>query len=307
MPLKKRIRCTLIVAASLSLAAGPIFPGAPGKAKTQTPLHVQYEELTSLEFLKAVPRSAGVCLIPIGILEKHGPHLPLGTDLLDVREVALRAAGKEYCVVYPPYYFGQIHEGKHQPGTIAYSADLIWKALQETCDELARNGMKKIVLVNGHGGNNHFLHYFCQTQLAGRKGYSIVLFSPSSNPDLEAKIKALQKTTLGGHADEQETSTLLAHRPDLVHLDQAAAQSGADQKRLAHLRDAYTGIWWYAQYPNHYAGNGSPAAPELGKLLLETEAGQLVELIRALKKDTAIQALQERFYREAENPLETKQ
>ena len=307
MRTKRRIGISLMAAVCLGLAFRPIATLGQGKAKSQTPLPVQYEELTSLEFLKAVPRSAGVCLIPIGILEKHGPHLPLGTDLLDVREVALRAAGKEYCVVYPPYYFGQIHEGKHQPGTIAYSADLIWKALQETCDELARNGMKKIVLVNGHGGNNHFLHYFCQTQLAGRKGYSVVLFSPSSNRDLEAKIKALQKTTLGGHADEQETSTLLAHRPDLVHLDQAAAQSGADQKRLAHLRYAYTGIWWYAQYPNHYAGDGSPAAPELGKLLLEAEAGQLVELIRAVKKDASIQDLQDRFYREAENPIKTKQ
>src|SRR5256886_2838535 len=61
---------------------------------------------------------------PFGILEKHGPHLPLGTDLLDVRYAALHAAEQEYTVVFPEYYFGQIFEARHEPGTVAYSAHL---------------------------------------------------------------------------------------------------------------------------------------------------------------------------------------
>ena len=140
-------------------------------------LSVQYEELTAPDFIQAVENSDAVCIIPIGILEKHGPHLPLGTDLFDAREIALRAAKKEYCVVFPEYYFGQIYEAKHQPGTIAYRPELTWSILTETCNELGRNGFKKIVLVNGHGGNTHFLHYFCQAQLEDRKGYSVILFT----------------------------------------------------------------------------------------------------------------------------------
>src|SRR5581483_5143954 len=92
-------------------------------ALAQSKLSAHWEELTAEDFASAIHQSKGVCLLPFGILEKHGPHLPLGTDLLNVRYAALHAAEQEYAVVFPEYYFGQIFEAKHQPGTIAYSAD----------------------------------------------------------------------------------------------------------------------------------------------------------------------------------------
>ncbi len=270
-------------------------------------LPVQYEELTAPQFVTALSKAENVCLIPIGIMEKHGPHLPLGTDLLDCREVALRAAKKEYCVVFPEYYFGQIYEAKHQPGTIAYSADLVWRVLQETCDELARNGFKKIILVNGHGGNNYFLPYFCQSQLANPRDYAVILFRPEDDPVLEEKVKKLRKTTTGGHACEVETSMLFSHRPDLVHPDQAQTQSGESLNRLSELKYGYTGIWWYANYPNHYAGDGTYASREIGDLVINGEADQLIKLIQIVKKDKNILELQQKFYNEGKNPLNTKQ
>jgi len=270
-------------------------------------LPVRYEELSAPEFVKAVARSAGVCLIPAGIIEKHGPHLPLATDLLTSRELALRAAAREYALVFPWYYFGQIHEAKHQPGTLAYSPDLVWKMLQETCDELSRNGLKKIILVNGHGGNNAFLQYFCQSQLASPKDYVLILFRPEDNPALESKIKSLRKTSTGGHADEMETSEMLVVRPDLVHAERGKDQSGKDRKRLEHLPYTYTGIWWYAKYPNHYAGDGSSASRELGELLINSHAEQLVKLIQAVKKDGTVRELQRLFFEQSSKPLKTRQ
>ncbi|HEV2698376.1 MAG TPA: creatininase family protein, partial [Terriglobales bacterium] len=83
----------------------------------QSKLSVHWEELTAPDFLQGIHNSSGTCLLPFGILEKHGPHLPLGTDLLDVRHAALTAAQQEYAVVFPEYYFGQIFEARHQPGT----------------------------------------------------------------------------------------------------------------------------------------------------------------------------------------------
>jgi creatinine amidohydrolase len=100
------------------------------------------EELTSPQFVKAVELSGGVCIIPLGIIEKHGPHLPLGTDMFEARETAFTAAKTEYAIVYPPYYVGQIFEAKHQPGTIAYSNELMWKMLEETCDECQERNKK---------------------------------------------------------------------------------------------------------------------------------------------------------------------
>jgi creatinine amidohydrolase len=296
-------RVVLLAVAGLALAAAPALAQAPAPGE----LPLRWEELTAPDFAKAVERSAGTAIVPLGVVEKHGPHLPLGTDLLDAREVALRAVRKEYSIVFPPYYFSQIFEAKHQPGTLAYSTRLIWDVLQETVDEIARNGVKKIILVNGHGGNNSFLPFFCQSQLARRKNYAVYLFQPSGDPAFEARVKALLKTPSDMHAGETETSMMLAHRPDVVHPERARDQSGADQARLSGLKDAYTAIWWYARFPNHYAGDGSPANAELGNLLLDHEAEQLAATIRSVKADTKALELQDRFFDEAEAPLRTPQ
>jgi hypothetical protein len=90
----------------------------------QTKLSVHWEELTAADFQTAIGQSQGTCLLPFGILEKHGPHLPLGTDLLNVRYEALHAAEQEYAVVFPEYYFGQIFEARREAGAIAYSTHL---------------------------------------------------------------------------------------------------------------------------------------------------------------------------------------
>jgi creatinine amidohydrolase len=277
------------------------------QTKSESKLSNSYDELTAPDFVKAVKQSSGVCLLPLGILEKHGPHLPLGTDIFECRKVAFTAAEQEFCVVFPTYYVGQINEAKHQPGTIAYSPDLLWKMLQETCDELSRNGLKKIIIVNGHGGNNDFLRYFCMSQLNSPKDYVLVLFQPNESQDVSKKIEALRQTKTGGHADEMETSMMRFIRPDLVKSELAGTQSGENQKRLAELPFQYTGIWWYAQYPNHYAGDATKSSVELGKLLVESDAVQLAQLIKKLKSSNKIEELQNQFYKESGNPLNTKQ
>jgi creatinine amidohydrolase len=291
--------------ASVILLSVGLWGQEAGRAAGDLP--IRYEELTAPDFVKAVAESEATCLIPLGVIEKHGPHLPLGTDLLNVRLVALRAAKQEYTIVFPEYFFSQIFEAKHQPGTIAYSQELMWEVLEETCDELGRNGIKKIILVSGHGGNNSFLPYFCQAQLARRKDYAVYLYRPTGDPEAETRARKMRKTTTGGHADEEETAVMLVNRPELVHLERAKDQSGAGQKRLTELPDFYTGIWWYASYPNHYAGDGSPASRELGEVLIQSDVKQLVKAIQEVKKDTAVLELQKRFFDEAENPLKTQQ
>ncbi|MCX6329421.1 MAG: creatininase family protein, partial [Bacteroidia bacterium] len=192
----------------------------------------------------------------------------------------------------------------HQPGAIAYSAELMWKMLDETCNELSRNGLKKIILMNGHGGNNSFLQYFCQAQLASPRDHIVVFFQPDPNQATRKEINSLKKSKSDGHAGEEETSMMYVIRPDLVHADAAKNQSGEDQARLKQLPYGYTGIWWYAKYPNHYAGDGSFYSKELGELLINSDAGQLAELIRFLKTDNSIKTLTEEFYSRAKNPVQ---
>jgi creatinine amidohydrolase len=269
----------------------------------QANLSFKMEELTSPKFSKAVEAAGGVCIIPFGIIEKHGPHLPLGTDLYEARETAFAAAAKEYAIVFPPYYFGQIFEARHQAGTIAYSNELMWKMLEETCNELSRNGLKKIVILNGHGGNNGFLQYFCQSQLASQHDYIVVVFTPEPSESTAKEIKSLKKAKLDGHAGEDETSMMYYINPSLV--DQAALknESGLDQDRLRKMQFGYTGIWWYAKYPNHFASDVNTPDKKLGELLIKSDADQLAELVKFLKTDNTIEQLQEEFYERANNPL----
>ena len=278
-------------------------------ASAQTPappkLSVHWEELSAAEFRDAIARAQGTCLLPFGIMEKHGPHLPLGNDLLNVRYVALNAAQQEYAIVFPEYYFGQIAEAKQQPGTVAYSRRLQLELLQETTDEMARNGCKKVMIVNGHGGNNSLLPYFAQSQLDTPHDYVVYVVGIARSGPGEPKHKSNPATDM--HAGESETSVSLIARPDLVHLDRATQESGADQARVKLPDGVYTGIWWYARFPNHYAGEGAVATRELGEFEAKTWINGIAQAIRAVKADQESLRLQNEFYERSKHPLDTPQ
>jgi creatinine amidohydrolase len=290
------------LALSLTLSLPKFLQGQAPSPSAK--LSVHWEELTGADFREGIRRSQGTCLLPFGILEKHGPHLPLGTDLLDVRYAALHAAEQEYAVVFPEYYFGQIAEARHEPGTIAYSRDLQLALLQETTDEMARNGCKKILIVNGHGGNEHLLPYFAQTQLEKPHDYVVYVLderSPSTGgPPKRSKEK------VDWHAGEDETSKMMIARPDTVHQDRANQESGADQARQKIPDDVYTGIWWYTRFPFHYSGDGAAATKELGEFQMNWWIEKIVQTVRAIKADDVSLKLQNEFYEKSTHPLDTE-
>ena len=271
------------------------------RAQTLSP---RWEELTAPDFVRAIHDSGGVCLLPFGIIEKHGAHLPLGTDLLDVRFAVLNAVKQEYAVVFPEYYFGQIFEARQQPGTLAYSLSTQLTLLDETTREMARNGCRKIVIVNGHGGNESLLPLFAQAQLATSRDYVVYVFGL---PNRDVPGRPAQKTKIDMHGGETETSSMLIARPDLVHMDRAESESGADQKRLKLPGSVYTGIWWYARFPEHYSGSGAAGNKELGAFDQKSWSSQIAEAVKAIKADDESLRLQNEFFEKAQHPLDTKQ
>ena len=261
-------------------------------------LPVRWDELVASDWKKAIELSHGTCLLPIGILEKHGPHVPVGSDLFHATYISREVAKREYVVVFPEYFFGQIYEAKHGEGTVALPPALISELLQATLDEIARNGFKKILIYSTHGGNPHWLRFFIQSQLDKRRDYVAYYYDPQPDTAFIEQYAKLRKTPLRGdeHAGERETSSMLAIRPDLVKMDRAVREDGSDRNRLADLPNIWTATSWYARFPNHYAGVGAAASAEEGKVLLEHAIQMLAKAVRGVKNDEITPRIQKENY-----------
>ena len=211
---------------------------------------MQWEELTAAEFADAV-RSTGVCVLALGVLEKHSEHLPLGTDYLNAHKIACMAAEKEPAVIFPPFYFGQIYEARCFPGAFTIKPTLLVELFQSVFDEIGRNGFEKIILYNGHGGNSHLLPFLRQCSLWEQKPYCIYLPSQRLTAERREAWESILETPVHGHACECETSITLANYPDLVKREKVPKSPSMPMKRLAQLPPTFTGIGWYSNYPEH--------------------------------------------------------
>src|SRR6266702_4529116 len=186
-----------------------------------------------------------------------------------------------------------------------FSKRNINRARSPTAADCSSNCCRKIIIVNGHGGNNSLLPFFAQSQLETPHDYVVYVQSIARSGPGERKHKSNPATDM--HAGESETSVSMIARPDLVHLDRAAQESGADQARLKLPDGLYTGIWWYARFPNHYAGEGAVASRELGEFESKNWINGIVEAIRAVKADQESLRLQNEFYERSKHPLDTPQ
>jgi len=263
---------------------------------------MEWEKLTYPRFAEAVEACDGVCIVPLGVIEGHADHLPLGTDLLLARAIALKAVDIEPAVVFPPYFFTQIFEARHLPGAIAINSRIMLDLLQNVCDEIARNGLKKILLLNAHGGNRHFLQHFIMIQLEQPRDYVVYLPKPDA-PDKDQTFtdawRAMRESSIRDeHAGEGESSMVHAAHPELVDDVELTYGQGEPMGRLAHLDDAnlYTAIGWYADFPHHYSGRGELGTREKGQFIMEHRARSVARLIRLVKDDDTSAALQHEFF-----------
>lgn len=259
---------------------------------------MRWEELSGDQFVGAVEQSQGVCLLPLSVIERHGHHLPLGTDMYIGGELCRRAAALEPAIVFPDYIFTQIPEARHLAGTIGIDGDLMVRLLDNVCREIARNGLKKIVLVNAHGGNHGLVALFNMLQLYSPRDYVVYIVQPV-NLAFTGDLEAPWDRSHNGHAGAGETSMILAIRPDLVDMQRVPTDGeGQARNRLQALREAgvQTGIWWYADYPTHYQGDATLATAETGERWLDAMAQVLVRSIQAIKVDTETKRLQDEFF-----------
>jgi creatinine amidohydrolase len=259
-----------------------------------------WENLTVVQFEEAVVSTKRVCVLPVGCLEKHGDHLPLGTDMMIARAVVEKTADIEPFIIFPYYVFGQVSEVKHYAGTVALSGEMQMRLLNEVCKEIRRNGFDKIILANGHGGNNNWLKYFVQTMLDERKDYVVYTYdlwelTPEQHIYLETNFETPADY---GHADHMETSEIMHINPSLVYMDRLNPGEWKSKAMASWLAEEKlsTGIHWYSEFPNQIAGDPSLSTAEYGKAYIDFCAANFAKTIQRMKNDEIVLELQTEFY-----------
>lgn len=171
---------------------------------------------------------------------------------------------------------------------------------------MSRSGYKKIILCSGHGGNNDFLNFLIQTCL--EKNLDYVLYYPKCLSLTDEQYHWLQdkygEIPPGGHADYNETSSIMAIRPDLVCMDQMRPEEsrGTGKVDWYYNHNVNTGINWYATHPWHFAGDPTGASAEYGEDLLNFQAQNLAEIVKYIKNDDLIPEQFAEFYSQTDHP-----
>jgi len=245
------------------------------------------EEMTSPE-VRALSRET-VVVIPFAAIEQHGPHLPIGTDTLITEGLVrgLERRMRERFLALPVQRFGA--SAHHLPfaGTTSLSTRTFLDVARDLGTSMAGHGFKKLLLLNGHGGNQSLLNVAVE-ELRIRDP-EIRAVHATYWVIAQSAFQAIRESPEGGmgHACEMETSAILALREDLVRKDRAARGGSPPRSRFDHrdmLRPAEVGQFRHFDRwsPSGVIGDPTTASAEKGARFLEAAVDALAELVEAL-------------------------
>ncbi|MDR7481947.1 MAG: creatininase family protein [Armatimonadota bacterium] len=253
--------------------------------------HRYWHELTTKEFA-ALDAARVIAVLPVGAIEQHGPHLPVWVDAAIADTVVRRTLdllpADLPVLVLPTLPVGKSNEHLTFPGTLSLSAETLMRLWSEVGESVARAGVRKLVLLNSHGGQAQLVDVVAR-DLRVRTGMTVVAVNifllgvpPGLFPDAELRH--------GIHAGAAETSMMLHIRADLVHRDEARpfpSQAAQWEQEFRHLSP--TGpirVAWQIQdlHPLGACGDASDADAGRGRLLIEHAAARVVEVLRELDR-----------------------
>jgi len=237
---------------------------------------VEWWRLKAAEISALAARDA-VVILPVGSTEQHGPHLPTQVDTLLAGEIARRAARKMApatpVVVAPTVWSGLAEHHMSLGGTLSLDFHTFFRLLQCVCRSLVRHGFRRILILNGHGGNIaaltvavNELAVELQVPLATTTYWHLA-------KDEFARI--LERQTTVRHACEAETSMLLALAPDLVDMGRAIDAVGPTTPEITEIVGSDAVHRWrsFKVRTSHGAiGDPRAATAEKGQRLLEAAA-----------------------------------
>jgi creatinine amidohydrolase len=257
---------------------------------------MRWIEISTTDFEAAREKASRVALIPVGSIETHGPHLPVGCDTLVAERVADLVAEQEPVVVLPTLTYTWSPQARRHPGAITISAVHLVAMMEDLCDEIYRNGFTKIVLLQAHGGNVP-LDYLMPAHMVERgKPYAIYSIGPWSGIDPELLPRERQRAPIG-HACHVETSSLMYARPGLTKLENLQGED-ISPRPGPQVGAAQTGIGWIEHYRYGVIGDPTLASVELGEELVGGWATGVAEIVRQIKADDVTPRVVAEFVRE---------
>lgn len=236
--------------------------------------------LTMHEFTEAVSQGAWL-LLPVGTTEEHGPHLPLGSDMLQAEFVASSVASAVDGVVAPGLAYGVCRTTRKFPGTVSLSFHTFATLVREVLEGYVKTGARRIAIISGHAGGAHMeaLHQAAEPLVEREEDLIILILGPADIP-----LPSLEHAGVSGgdgHAGAVETSVMLAIQERLVHLDRIPAATRPVFPRGQLLRHPES------LFPSGIMGEVSPSSRDLGKRVLMAGVAEVARILALASREGA--------------------
>jgi len=238
-----------------------------------------------------IKESKGVAIVPIGSIEQHGYHLPVGTDSYVAITLAEEAAERTKAIIVPPVWFGWSPHHMVLPGTITISPEVLTGLTYDIIASLKQHGVDKIILINGHRIVNIIWMQLAAEKAQRELNVTVKIFDPAyMSKDIVSELGF----GAVGHAEEVETSHMLYRYPELVH-PELAKDNPIVQEALYSVDPAYThDTLCYVPSKLEHArknaaiaggttGEPSKADAEKGRLYHEHLVNNLVKVVESLQ------------------------
>lgn len=241
--------------------------------------YCEYLSKTAQELQELARDGNAVAVLPIGAVEQHGPHLPVGTDTYTAQALADAAMplvqSSAQFLVMPALAYALSVEHIHVPGTVTLSPVTLLHMLCDVGDSLIRLGVRKLVVINGHGGNDHILQV-AGRELRGRGLFTYVVDGGAIRGRLGAADYAV-------HADMTETSLMMALHPELVRREKITSELDTSVEKWlqsADMRGDLISSWYIEDVSvQGVVGDPTKSSVDFGKTFLEGQARQIARAL----------------------------
>lgn len=254
-------------------------------------------ELKTSPELEEYLKTMDTVILPCGAIEQHGPHLPVDVDYFDAKYMAYKVA--EACpdpkpLVLPPIPFGVSYHHEDFKGTLSVTNEALSRFVYDLGMNLAKNGIKKIIILNGHGDNAPTLSY--AAQMINRDAKIFVCVDTGETSDID--LLNLIDTPNDAHAGEIETSTTLAIRPDMVQMDKAENETLQFGSTFLDFDDDRS-VSWYVRTnkisESGIMGDATKATAEKGVEMWKVMIQNMVRFVESIK-NTPLEDLYQKRY-----------